>query len=158
MSRFRATNHGVEATLMEPEIAILARLGGLLGSAGVERGDPATSRLTPDIYPADADASRDFHRLVGKERVEARSADRETFSRGLEAATAGPINLTSDEAGAWVRVIGEARIVLAARKGLFETGLPEEKVDDPEVAFVMFLGVVQEELVSQMLLTMEEQK
>lgn len=158
MSRFRATDQGVEVTLMQPEVAILARLGGLLGSAGVERGDPATERLTPELYPGDKTASRDFHRLIGKERVEARSSDREVFARGLAAAADGPVNLTTEEAGAWARVIGEARIVLAARKGLFDTGLPDEKVDDPEVAFVMFLGVVQEDLVNQMLLTMEERK
>lgn len=158
MSRFRATSQGIEATLLGPEIAILARLGGLLGSAGVKKSDPATGRLMPDIYPQDGQASRDFHRLVGKERVEARSADREVFGRGLEAALAGPVMLTTEDASAWARVIGEARVVLAARKGLFDTGLPDGKVDDPEVALVMFLGVVQEELVSQMLLTMEEPK
>jgi hypothetical protein len=144
--------------LLSPEIAILARLGGLLGSAGVKKGDPATERLMPHIYPEDAQSSRDFQRLIGKERVEARSADREMFGRGLEAALAGPVLLTVDEAAAWARVIGEARIVLAARKGLFDTGLPDGNVDDPEVALVMFLGVVQQELVGEMLLTMEEPK
>ena len=68
----------------------------------------------------------------------------------------GPVLLTADDAAAWARAIGEARIVLAARKGLFDIGLPDGKVDDPEIALVMFLGVVQEELVSEMLLTMEE--
>jgi hypothetical protein len=158
MSRFRATTQGVEATLLGPEIAILARLGGLLDSAGVKKGDPATDRLMPDIYPRDGQSSRDFHRLVGKERMAARSADREVFGRGLEAAMTGTTLLTADDAAAWARVIGEARIVLAARKGLFDSGLPDGKVDDPEVALVMFLGVVQEELVSEMLLTMEEPK
>jgi len=158
MSRFRATARGVEATLLGPEIALLARLGGLLGSAGAKKGDPATARLMPDIYPKDEQASRDFRRLVGKERVEARSADREVFGRGLEAALTGPVFLTADEAAAWARMIGEARVVLAARKGLFDTGLPDGEVEDPEVAFVMFLGVVQEELVSEMLLIMEEPK
>ncbi len=67
----------------------------------------------------------------------------------------GPLLLASEDAAAWARVIGEARIVLAARKGLFEDGLPSGPVDDPEVAFVMFLGVVQEELVESMLMNME---
>ena len=158
MSRFRATSEGVEATLIGPEIAILARLVGLLGSAGLDEGDPATRRLRPDIYPKDGKASRDFNRLADKERVEGRSADRETFVSSLDAASSGSVVLSTDDAAAWARVIGEARIVLAARKGLFDTGLPDGKVEDPEVAFVMFLGVVQEELVSQMLLTMEEPK
>ncbi len=158
MSRFRATADGIEMSLMGPEIAILARLSGLVGSAGVEKGDPARERLFPEVYPGDAAASRDFHRLAGKERIEGRSADREIFSRTLEAAAVDPVLLSPDDAAAWARVVGEARVVLAARKGLFDTGLPEGRPEDPEVAFVMFLGVVQEELVSQMMLRMEDPK
>ena len=157
MSRFRADADGVEVNLMGPEIAVLARLGGLLGSAGVDRADPARERLFPDVYPGDTEASRDFHRLAAKERVEGRSVDRETFARTLEAAREAPVLLSHEEAAAWARVIGEARVVLAARKGLFDTGLPDGMVEDPEVAFVMFLGVLQEELVSQMMLRMEDQ-
>ena len=157
MSRFRAVAGGVEVSLMGPEIAVLARLGGLLGSAGVEKGDPARERLFPKVYPADGEASRDFHRLAAKERVEGRSADRDIFASTLDAAGEAPVLLSADEAAAWARVIGEARIVLAARKGLFDSGLPEGEVEDPEVAFVMFLGVVQEELVGEMLLGMEKQ-
>ncbi len=156
MSRFTAVPGGVEVTLIGPEIAILSRLASLLGGAGVEKDDPAGTRLAPALYPDDDKASREFDRLAGKERVEVRSADRESFSVGLDAAAAGPLLLEPDDAAAWARVIGEARIVLAARKGLFEDGLPTGPVDDPEVAFVMFLGVVQEELVEAMLMNMED--
>ena len=158
MSRFRATADGVEVNLMGPEIALLERLGSLLVGAGVDKGDPALERLVPKIYPDDDKASREFGRLAGKEHVEVRSADREVFNRGLRAAGKDGIVLTPDEAAAWVRVIGEARIVLAARRGLFEKGLPAQPVEDPEVAFVMFLGIVQEELVGHMLKKMEDTK
>lgn len=155
MSWFRATPEGIDVNLLGPEIAILSRLASLLGGAGVEKDDPARTRLTPRIYADDAVASREFDRLAGKERVEARSADRETLNEGLIAAAKGPATLSAEEAAAWVRVVGEARIVLAARKGLFDTGLPTGRVDDPEVALVMFLGAVQDELVGEMLKEME---
>lgn len=156
MSRFEAGPSGVTVRLPGPELAILSRLGSLLGGAGVGKDDPATERLTPRIYPEDESASREFERLAGKERVEARSADREVFADGLQAAAGGALVLDDDEAAAWLRVIGEARVVVAARKGLFDAGLPTGSVDDPEVALVMFLGLLQEELVGQVLTRMEE--
>ena len=156
MSRFAAGPSGVTVRLTAPEIAILSRLGSLLGGAGVEQDDPATGRLIPKIYPDDEGASREFERLAGKERVEVRSADRESFVRGLDAAGDGDLVLDDDQAASWLRVIGEARIVVAARKGLFDAGLPEGSVEDPEVALVMFLGLVQEDLVVQMMAKMED--
>lgn len=156
MNRFEAGTGGVTVRLNGSEIAILSRLGSLLGGAGVEKDDPATERLVPQIYPDDDGASREFERLAGKERVEVRSADREAFANGLQAAGDGELVLDDESAAAWLRVIGEARIVVAARKGLFDAGLPTGAVDDPEVALVMFLGLLQEELVGQMMTRMED--
>lgn len=154
MSRFHGTSSGVEVNLTAAEIAILSGLGSLLGAAGVEKGDPARARLNPTIYANDERASREFDRLVDKERVELRSADRELFANILQAATVGMVTLAESDAAAWVRVIGEARIVLAARKGLFDAGLPAEPPTDPEIALVMLLGYLQEELVGEMLTIM----
>ena len=155
MSRFLATEEGVRVQLLDSEVAILARLGGLLGGAGVEKDDPAGKRLRPTIYVNDADASREFDRLAAKERVEVRSADRERFNEGLQAAAVGTTTLSAEETAVWARVLGESRIVLAARKGLFDTGLPDDRPDDPEVSLLMYLGLLQEELVAAMLATME---
>jgi hypothetical protein len=68
MSRFKATGSGIEVDLEAPEIAILSRLGSLLGAVGVEKSDPARVRLNPALYADDEGASREFDRLVGKER------------------------------------------------------------------------------------------
>ncbi len=157
MSRFRGVAEGVQVMLNGPELALLTRLTSLLGAAGVERDDPARERLQPRIYPDDDTASREFDRLVGKERVEVRSNDRELFASRLDESVGGDLILTPDEAGAWARVIGEARIVLGARKGLFESGMPEDPSGDPEVAFIIFLGYVQEDLVAAMLSRMEDE-
>jgi hypothetical protein len=114
--------------------------------------------LTPKIYPNDEHASRDFDRLAEKERVEVRSADREVFNQGLDSVVGGPVVLTDSEAAAWARVLGEARVVLAARKGLFESGLPDQPGKDPEVALVSFLGVLLDQLVGAMMARIEERK
>jgi len=156
LSRFRAVSGGIEASLIGPEIAVLYQLGSLLGAAGVDKSDPAKARLMPVVYPDDERASRDFDRFAEKERVELRSADREAFNRGLDDVAGGPVVLSNSEAAAWARVLGEARIVLAARKGYFESGLPDEPGGDPEVALVSFLGVLQEELVGELIARMEE--
>lgn len=156
MNVFRRAGSGIEVALEDSEASILARLGPLLSAAGVTKSDPARSRLNPTIYPDDDIASREFERLAEKERVEARSADRERFANTLRDATTGPTVLSYDDAAAWARVLGEARVVLAARHGLFESGLPDELPTDPEVVMVLLLGHLQEELVGQMLATMEE--
>ncbi len=156
MSRFRNGPAGIELSLDGSEIAVLSRLDGLLSGAGAEKGDPAARRLAPHLYADDAAASRDFARLVAKERVEARRSDRERFADLLELASSGPVLLNDEDAARFARVLGEARIVIASRKGLFESGLPEEMPDDPEVALVLLLGYLQEELVGVMLARMEE--
>ncbi len=56
--------------------------------------------------------------------------------------------LDEEEAQAWLTVVGEARLVLAARLGIEEDGweelLPPER---PEVGALHFLGWLQSELV-----------
>ena len=158
MSRFHAVPDGIEVHLSGPEIAVLYQLGSLLGAAGVDQKDPARERLRPRLYRDDESASREFDRLADKERVELRSADRELFNESLDDTVGGPWVLSEEAAASWARVLGEARIVLAARKGLFENGVPEEAAGDPEIALVMFLGLLQGELVDQMMEKLEEMK
>ncbi len=156
MIQFRAIGAEVEVVVDGSEVAILSSLTNLLGSAGVEKGDPARARLNPVVYRDDEAASREFERFAAKERSDVRSDDRERFAEMLQAVTNGTLLLKPDEAAIWARVLGEARIVLAARKGLFENGLPTEAPSDPELALVMLLGYLQEELVGEMLKTMED--
>lgn len=155
MIRFKASGGEIEVDLGGSEVAILSRLANLLGSAGVEKGDAARARLNPVVYSDDEVASREFERFAAKERAEVRNDDRERFGEMLKTASRGTCVLSPDEAAIWARVLGEARIVLAARKGLFDSGLPTEAPSDPEIALVMLLGYLQEELVGEMLKTME---
>lgn len=158
MKRFDGENNRITVKLTSSEVAILSRVATLLGGAGVDEGDPARSRLHPSLYPDDDAASREFERLAAKESTEVRSADRELFADTLRKAGRDTAELSVSEAGTWARVLGEARVVLAARKGLFESGLPDSIPRDPEVALVLLLGHLQEELVGEMLKMMEDTK
>jgi hypothetical protein len=157
MSRFAAQQGGVAVHLPAGEVAVLSRLTALLGAAGVEASDPARARLEPVVYEDDPAASHEFNRLAGAELGEARAGDRERFDATLQDAANG-IVLSAADAAAWLRVLGQARIVLAARSGLFTTGLPEETPTDPETALVMLLGYLQEGLVEEMMTTMEDHR
>jgi hypothetical protein len=158
MSRFHGSEQGIALELNPSEVAILSRLPILVGNAGAEKDDPARQRLNPAIYPDDEASSREFERLAARQRDEVRSADRELFDETLRDAVAGRLLLSQEQAAAWARVLGEARIVIAARKGLFDTGLPTGLPTDPELALVLLLGHLQEELVSEMLGAMEDFK
>ena len=155
MIRFSAVGREVEVVLDGSEVAILASLTNLLASAGEEKGDPALSHLNPVVYRDDAAASREFERFASKERNEVRNEDRVRFGEMVQAAATRPLLLGPSDAAVWARVLGEARIVIAARKGLFEDGLPTEAPTDPEIALVVLLGYLQEELVGEMLKAME---
>ncbi len=170
MSQFTAAGQKVLVALEPEEIAILSRLPSLLGSVGASWDDPAQTRLNPEAYPGDILASREFSRLTEKEITEARSGDREQFTETLHRLHERPV-LHSTEAAAWVRVLGEARLVLAARHGLLRADPTAPESDDsgelaeltvvpdpsdPELALVDYLGSLQDVLVGELLTGMGE--
>ena len=111
---------------------------------GADDGDPASARLTYDARPDDADASRQFRDLTAADLDEARRSDREAFLRTVDS-----LVITDDEAEAWMRVIGDARLALAARIGITEDGW-EAGVgpgQPPELLLVSYLGGIQDALV-----------
>jgi len=78
--------------------------------------------------------------------AQSRAADRSAFALTVEQSSRGVI-LSAGEAEAWMRVLAEARLVLASRLGIIEDGweddLPE---DDPPVALLHYLGWLQQSL------------
>jgi hypothetical protein len=144
---FRPTKRGIRVSLGPAERAILRQLPGLLDSVGDPSDDPAAARLRPSAYPDDPDAEAEFRRLMAGELDEARSADRAGFLEDLS----GPAVLDEERAGAWLRILSESRLVLAARLGIEEDGWEEIMPDsDPEVTLLHYLGWLQEELIEAM--------
>ncbi len=143
---------GVGVDLQPWEVAALETLPGLLSSVGIVDPDPAARRLDPSPYPDQAEASEEFRRLMADETEKARLADRSAFEVSLQEAAHGLV-LSEAEAGAWLRVIGEARLTLAARMGIEEDGWEDELPgEDQTVALLHYLGWIQQSLVE----TLEE--
>lgn len=142
MSRpFRKGKRGIRVGLTPQETSVLGSILSLL--AGVDPDEPAFARLTPSPYPSDAQANAEFRRLVSDQLEEVRQGDRGAFSASLE----GDGWLSEEEAEAWLRVLGEGRLVLATRLGIEEDGWEEEADPaDPRVSLLHYLGWLQEEL------------
>ena len=144
---FRPTKRGIRVSLAPPERAILRQLPGLLDSVGDPPDDPAAARLRPPAYANDPEAEDEFRRLMAGELDQARSADRAGFLEDLS----GSALLDEERAGAWLRVLDESRLVLAARLGIEEDGWEESLPgSDPEVTLLHYLGWLQEELIEAM--------
>jgi len=111
-------------------------------------GDPASARLRYRARPDDDEADDRFRELTERDLASARSVDRVRFVDSMERGT-----LDLEDAEAWLRVLGEARLVLAARLGIEEDGwehdTPQE--EPAEMLLLRLLGAVQNELVGVLL-------
>ncbi|MCI0545224.1 MAG: DUF2017 family protein [Actinobacteria bacterium] len=143
--RCEATDDGVLLGAGSMELSILEALPEFLASidgSGVE-----TNRLHPAAYPDDAEAEREFQRLVADDLDALRQADATALAEITRRLGQGPIELDVAEAESLLRAVGAARLTLAARAGLFD--LPElpEPATTPQQTLVQFLGIVQDSLV-----------
>jgi hypothetical protein len=119
---------------------VLAGLPELLAGS-----DDADGRLTYRVHPDDAEAEERYRELVGDSLDDLRRGDREALVRGIGDSTIG-----IEDAEAWMRVIGEARLVLAARLGIERDGWEEDAdpAQNPEMALLTYLGYLQDRLVA----------
>jgi len=135
---FRVSGDLVEVRLSDAERDAISGIPEIIEAAG-----GADGRFEYQAHPEDAAADRRYHELIGDDLDTLRSADRDAFRQGIQAET-----LTAEQAEAVMRVIGEARIVLAQRLGLEEDGWEQTApIDDPEVAMLHYLGYLQDALV-----------
>ncbi|MBO3664027.1 DUF2017 family protein [Microbacterium stercoris] len=120
----------VVVTLTRIEIAHLADLitqfADLVDGAPSSQ-DPAIERLTPDVYPDDAEASRDFRAVTRSDLLRRRAADAQLVRADLPHAAASEdddpfeemtITLDPEHLEAWLRVLAALRLVVATRLGI----------------------------------------
>lgn len=125
--------------LSDLERTALAALPDMLAGGG-----DAGGRLAYVAHPDDEDADDRYRELIGTSLDEARREDRAVFLSGL-----GRDRIEAEEAGAWLRVIGEARLLLAHALGVEEDGWEEDTRagEDAEMALLLYLGHLQDRLV-----------
>jgi hypothetical protein len=130
-------DHGsIVLRLARPESDILREVAHLL-----DAGDDADGRLSYSAHPDDPEADRRYQELVADSLDILRREDRSGFDTVASGAVA-----TAEEVEAFMRVVGEARIVLAARLGIDHDGWEAdlEATSDPELALLAWLGYLQD--------------
>jgi Domain of unknown function (DUF2017) len=150
-----ATNDTTAATAATAkDAADLAELEALLEQdrpAGTPE-DPVLARLLPDGYRDDPEAAGEFRRYT---ESSLRTAKEEAARELLDTlpADGGRIQLTGEQAVAWLKALNDVRLALGVRLGVtedFEEQWGKLKPDDPQwAAFEVYawLGAVQESLV-----------
>lgn len=147
---FRLVPEGVEVDFSPEESILVSDVLSVLGRLGDPSEDPGAARLAPPVYMDDPDADAEWRRLAGAELNAARRADRSALEMVLEAVDTahtegGGVIVSVAEAEAMMRVLNEARLVLAARWGVDTS----DAYDDlrPEASNVLsFLGWLVSEL------------
>jgi len=114
--------------------------------------DPVLARLLPDGYRDDPGAAQEFRKYT---ESSLRSAKQQAAQEMLDTLpeTGGKIQLTHDQAHAWLKALNDVRLALGVRLGVteeFEEQWGQLRADDPQwAAFEVYawLGAVQESLV-----------
>ncbi len=145
---FRRRGDRIEIRLAEHEIQFLSELPRLLETVGAVSGDPAADRLDVPAYLDDPEAEEEYRRWIRGELDEARAADRSAFVELVEAAQTGT-SASEPEAEAFLRVLAEARLVLAARMGI-EVEDDYEGLAEPDAAVLDYLGALQTLLIREL--------
>ncbi len=137
---------GIEVLLGEQERRVAALALQILEDLDIDRSDdPAVERLSYRAHPDDPEADDRFRSLTAGLLEEARAEDRRRFADTLRKDL-----LDFEEAEAWTRVIGEARLVLASRLNITEDGWEtdvEPEGAPPQMLLLHVLGQVQDGLV-----------
>lgn len=133
---FRIASDEISLTVGSAEREALRSVPGLL-----DIGGDAGGRLDYTPHPDSPDADANYRALIGEDLERLRGEDRKAFDRIVGGAPVSP-----DEIEAFMRVVGEARLVLANQLGIEDDGW-ELEVDvnsDPEMAMLGWLGYLQD--------------
>lgn len=131
----------VRIRLPEGLVEFLEDVPAALDLVGRSEGDPAAPRMQVPVYLDDSDANEEYWRWMGGELDESRAADRSAFALVLESATSG-VEVSLAEAHAFLRVLVEIRLALAARLGV-EVEEDYAKLDHTDAVVLDTLGELQ---------------
>ena len=144
-----ATADGPRLSVAVEVEEVLRSVPGWLSSVGRRGKDPVADRLAPRVYADDDDAAREFDRLMTPELDAGRKTDRERYEHVIDRAVDGGTILDEEDAFAVLRVLDEARLVIAARLGIdSDEWEPSSTLDaSPELHLYHLLGWIQDALI-----------
>lgn len=133
---FVITDGGIQLSVGSDEQGMLFSVPTLLQS-----GDDAGGRLDYTPHPDDPAADAEYRELIGDDLAHLRRQDRDSFNDLVAGEPGSPEALE-----AFMRVVGEARLVLADRLGIEDDGWEAEADmrSDPELALLGWLGYLQD--------------
>jgi len=152
----RVGNDRVRVRLAQDEVAILRGLPDQLRSVLAEGGDePVNQRLFPPAYldVADIEHDTEFHRLMHDDLVTEKLANldlvTDTLARGSTSVRRWTVELSDEEATAWLGVLNDLRLALGVRLDITEDF--DGDVDDtdpraPALRLLSYLGWLEEQL------------
>ncbi|MCL2489702.1 MAG: DUF2017 domain-containing protein [Propionibacteriaceae bacterium] len=123
MKAFRRRGKTFLARLTQNEAAVLGTLAGELAELvqplrnqdGEWLPDPAISRLFPDAYRGDADASEEFRHFTQADQASAKAEAAQIVIADLLDADDGWVTVTPGHVDAWLTTLTNLRLVLATR-------------------------------------------
>ena len=140
------------------EVGVLRDLPEQLRSVlDADEPDPVTERLFPPAYrdPGDVERQDEYRRLVHDELVAAKLANLElvtgTLERGQLRQRRWTVELTEEEALAWLGVLNDLRLALGVRLDITEDFDGVVVPDDPDAParyLLSYLGWLEEHLVA----------
>lgn len=144
--------------LSPEEVEVLRGLPAQLRSVlDAAEPDPVTERLFPPAYrdPEDRERQDDYRRLVHDELVAAKLANLDlvvgTLERGALRQRRWSVELTEEEALAWLGVLNDLRLALGVRLGIsedFDGVVTPDDPDAPAKHLLSYLGWLEEHLVA----------
>lgn len=159
----RLPGGGVRIRLSARERSLLASLPGQLRPllSGQAEAGAVRDRLFPRAYEG-ADEESEYRDLVGESLVEERIERLEAFASTLDAGHGGrlgwTVELSSDEAHAWLSALNDARLTLGVLLGITEESQWEggPAHDDPSAVALYYLGWLQEQLLAALMSSLDE--
>jgi uncharacterized protein DUF2017 len=146
----------VRVRLAHDEVAVLRGLPDQLRTVlGEDEDEPVNRRLFPPAYLDVADIERDaeYHRLMHDDLVKEKLANLDlvtaTLERGSPSVRRWTVELTDEEATAWLGVLNDLRLALGVRLDITEDYDGDVDPTDPRApAFrlLSYLGWLEEQL------------
>jgi hypothetical protein len=152
----RVGNDRVRVRLAQDEVAVLRGLPDQLRAVLAEGEDePVNQRLFPPAYldVADIEQDTEYHRLMHDDLVKEKLANldlvTDTLARGSSSVRRWTVELTDEEATAWLGVLNDLRLALGVRLDITEDF--DGDVDDtdpraPALRLLSYLGWLEEQL------------